>query len=446
MFLGDCVTSGAVYRYDKSGSAWNATRLDNAAAGALPLTGLVTDLEVDPTDATHSSIYLSFAGTGDYRHVWHFDGTKWTARSGPSAGAATSLLDVEHNALAVDPSNPSTVFVGMRRYPGVWKSVDGGANWTVLENGLPDAAVLDLLIHQPSRLLRAGLQGRGVFQYKLDAPAQADTELYIRDTDLDLGLVATVDGLPDPADPPTTKTAHWESPNIKVDVPTPAGYQTPTTQIDFLQFNDVIVDGSQGVVTIATGTVTNRVYVEVHNRGITPASSVRIMLLLADASPGLPSLPAGYTANVTAGTPIATSAWQTVGFQTITNLEVGFPQVAEFNLPSTMLPPPASLPGQSPLLPAGDSALGDSGPIHQHADGYRLVGRPCRSQGGAKESAHRSICRNASASFGRDRAVGSVCAARLGERQHSQPGGRSGRLSGTSRAYTTGKNLRPPQC
>ena len=59
-------TSGAVYRYDKSGSTWNATRLDNAAGGALPLTGLVTDIEIDPTDATLSSIYLSFGGTGDY--------------------------------------------------------------------------------------------------------------------------------------------------------------------------------------------------------------------------------------------------------------------------------------------------------------------------------------------------------------------------------------------
>lgn len=343
LFLG--TTTGNVYRYDKSGSTWNATRLDNAVGGALPLTGLITDVEIDLADATLASIYLSFGGTGDYRHVWHFDGTKWTARSGPSAGASTSLLDVEHNALAVDPSNHATVFVGADI--GVWKSTDSGSTWTVIENGLPDAAVLDLAIHQPSRLLRAALQGRGVFQYKLDPPVPADTELYIRDTDLDLGLVPTVDGLPDPADPPTTKVAHWESPNIKVDVPTPAGYQTTSKQIDFEQFNYTIVDGSQGVATIATGTVTNRVYVEIHNRGITPATSVRIMLLLADAAPGLPSLPAGYTAHVTAGTPFTTASWQTVGFQTISNLVTGFPQVAEFDLPSTMLPPPASLPGQS---------------------------------------------------------------------------------------------------
>jgi hypothetical protein len=62
---------------------------------------------------------------------------------------------------------------------------------------------------------------------------------------------------------------------------------------------------------------------------------------------GLPNLPAGFEANVQSGTPIATGSWQTVGVQTLTRLRAGFPLVAAFNLPSTILPPPASLPGQS---------------------------------------------------------------------------------------------------
>jgi hypothetical protein len=37
----------------------------------------------------------------------------------------------------------------------------------------------------------------------------------------------------------------------------------------------------------------------------------------------------------------------TVGVRTLNNVRVGFPQVAEFALPSTLLPPPASLPGDS---------------------------------------------------------------------------------------------------
>jgi hypothetical protein len=338
-------TTGQVFRCALAGGTWTATEIDDVSGGPLPIAGLVTDIEIDRTDASGNSIYLSFGGTGDYRHVWHFDGTAWQARSG-TAGSITALLDVEHNALVVDPSNPSTVYVGADI--GVWRSVDGGANWYTMDNGLPEAAVLDLQIHQTARLLRAALHGRGLFELKLDPPAQPDVQLYVRDTTLDLGLAPTVDGLGDPAQWPIVPVVHYESPNIKVDVPTPSGYQTPTNQLDFYVFSE-LVDGSGDVATIdpSLGTVVNRVYVEVHNRGIAVETGASIMLLLADASAGLQPLPAGYTANVQAGTPISSATWQTVGIKTVPSLRVGVPQIVEFDLPSTMLPPPASLPGQA---------------------------------------------------------------------------------------------------
>lgn len=337
-------TGGQVYRYDK-GASWTRTQIDNAAGGPLPLTGIVTHIAVDTADATGNSIYITFGGSGDYRHVWHFDDTAWTQRSGPAAGSVNALLDVEHNAISVDPANTSTIFAASD--VGVWRSQDSGMTWAVFSDGLPDAAVLDLKVHSTARLLRASTHGRSLFEIKLDPPVPPDTELYIRDTDLDVGRTATSDFLPDPEQQGSV-VVHWESPNIKVDVPTPAGYQTPTTSIDFYTFVDTIQDGSGGVATIdpISGTVVNRVYVEVHNRGIVPASNVQVMLLLCDASPGLPPLPVGYDANVRAGTPIG-APFTTVGVKDITNLRVGVPQVAEFPLPSTMLPPPASLPGDS---------------------------------------------------------------------------------------------------
>lgn len=340
IFVG--TTTGRVFRLDDTGATWSVTRLDNVTAGALPLAGLVTDIAIDASDATLSSIYISFGGTGDFRHVWHFDGTSWASRSGTS-GSGTELLDVEHNAIQFDGMT-NRLYVGADI--GAWESVDGGNNWTPLSNGLPDAPVFDLQIHPTARLLRAVLHGRGVFEWKLDAPVLSDVELFIRDTMLDTGRGINTDGRDDPSLFPTQPVFHYLGPNIKVDVPTPAGYQTPTTDIDFMTFNEVLVDGSNGVGTIdPPAIVHNRVYVEVHNRGRVD-TNVQVMAAITNAATGL-NLPAGYTANVVAGTPLPGTAWTTLGVRNVTNLHAGSPQIVAFDLPSNVLPLPASLPGNS---------------------------------------------------------------------------------------------------
>jgi hypothetical protein len=343
-------TTGRLYRYTRAGSTWGAGVLIGTVggAGATGIAPVVTDIAVDPADATGASFYVSLGGSGDWRRVWHYDGTSWAARSGPSAGSTNSLLPVYFSSLVVDPANATHVFAGADI--GIWRSIDSGANWTPYEEGLPDAGVTDMQLHPTRRLLRAATYGRGVYEREIDAASALGVRLYTRDTSLDLGRWPTVDFLPEPEAAPGGIVRHWNSANIKVDPPSSSGtYQTPTTAIDFLQFVDQIVDGSEGVATKdpTTGTVINRVYVEVHNRGVTPANGVRVMLLLANASASLPALPAGYTTNVQNGTAISTAQWQTVGFRTINGLRVGAPQIVEFDLPSTMLPPPASLPGQA---------------------------------------------------------------------------------------------------
>jgi hypothetical protein len=336
-------TNGSVLRADNAGGAWSLTRLDDVAAGPLPLEGLIADIAVDTSDATLSSIYVCFGGAGDFRHVWRFDGTSWQARSG-TAGSGTELLDVEHNAIQYDRVT-NHVYVGANI--GVWDTADGGNTWNLLQNGLPDAPVYDLQIHPTARLLRACLHGGGVFEWKLDAPILPDVELYVRDTMLDTGRGVNTDGRNDPSVFPTGPVYHYLSPNIKVDVPTPAGYQTPTTDIDFLTFNEVIVDGSNGVGTNSPPpTVHNRVYVEVHNRGRVDAIDVQVMAVVTNAATGL-ALPAGYTANVQAGTALPGPKWITLGVVTVPVIRAGFPRVVPFDLPSTVLPMPASLPGNS---------------------------------------------------------------------------------------------------
>ena len=158
-------TRTEVIRVAQSGGSWTQSRIDNVATGALGMHGIIADIAIDWSDASGNSIYVAFAGIGDYRHVWHFDGTRWEARSGPAAGAA-KLLDVEHNALVVDRASPNNVYVGADI--GVWHSPDSGATWQPLPNGLPDAPVFDLQIHPTQRLLRATTHGRGMFEYALD--------------------------------------------------------------------------------------------------------------------------------------------------------------------------------------------------------------------------------------------------------------------------------------
>jgi hypothetical protein len=161
LFIG--TTTGQVFRADRSGSTWNAVRVDDAAGGALGLEGLITDVALDWADPSLGSVYVCFGGMGDPRRVWRYDGTKWEARSGQAG--STSLLDVEHNALVVDRASPADLYVGADI--GVWHSSDSGRNWAPLQNGLPDAPVFDLQIHPTQRLLRAATHGRGLYEITL---------------------------------------------------------------------------------------------------------------------------------------------------------------------------------------------------------------------------------------------------------------------------------------
>ncbi len=158
-------SAGEVFRVQRTGTAWNVTRIDNVPAHPLGLQGLISDIAIDWADASLGSIYVAFGGLGDARRVWRFNGIGWEVRSGPAGASSGNLLDVEHNALCVDPVAPNNVYVGADI--GVWHSSNRGLNWEPLPNGLPDAPIFDLQIHPTRRLLRATAHGRGLYEFPL---------------------------------------------------------------------------------------------------------------------------------------------------------------------------------------------------------------------------------------------------------------------------------------
>ena len=82
----------------------------------------------------------------------------------------------------------------------------------------------------------------------------------------------------------------WQCADIKVDALEGAvpSYQMPVPTVDYAAFESRLEhrNAQRGKV--------NRVYVQVHNRGISPAANVTVKLLYANASAGLPSLPADF--------------------------------------------------------------------------------------------------------------------------------------------------------
>ncbi len=339
--------NGRVYRYDEAGGAWTQTRIDDD--GGMPSTFAVpvTDMAVDPNDSAGASIYITFGGMlNDARRVWRYNGSTWASASGTGA---TGLLDVQFGAVACDADNPTHVYAGADI--GVWRSTNSGATWQVFSEGLPDVFVMDLKTVKLSngvRLLRASTHGRGVFERTLDSAPKQGVELYVRDTQLDEGRFATINWLPDPAHQGET-VRHWHGPDIKVDTPDAMGnYQFALgSTIDFADFVGTLTDDSGTVATHTTSTVITRVYVQVHNRGVIRADGVRVTCLLANASAALPSLPAGYDVDVRNGTPIAGPNWVTLGSVLLDDVTMGEPKIAAFDLPSSLLPPPASLAGNN---------------------------------------------------------------------------------------------------
>ncbi|HEV7578662.1 MAG TPA: hypothetical protein VGO85_21715 [Caldimonas sp.] len=159
-----------------------AAATDTTSPGQrLPEVGSWSDIAVhDPGRGAHGSFYV--AATGDpatpaMDTVWWFDGIdRWHATGLRTSADAAKRVPAPAYAVVVDKTDRNTVYVGTA--VGVWRGVfDPGAtrwDWFSMNNGLPEAAVQDLSLHDEAatgqRVLRAAIQARGVWEVDLAQP------------------------------------------------------------------------------------------------------------------------------------------------------------------------------------------------------------------------------------------------------------------------------------
>lgn len=340
---------GQVIEYNQGGAGWASTN-HGRPNGFRP----VTSITPDPADATGASIFVTLGGgPGTTRRVWHWPG------AAPWAHRSTNLLDTQHNALVVDPASNADLYVGADI--GVWHSADSGATWNPLSPNLPDAAVLELDFHAPSRLLRATTHGRGVWEMPVPRPAapQPGVHLLVRTNALESGRrPAPVSAPGAPVFAPTApdvEIAADQSPDIRLDPPdSDARYRVdPTAPMDLALFSESLSADESRLLTAPAGvTAVTRAYVQLQNMGVTAADGVRVMLLAGTpAEDGtLPDLPAGIHTSVRAGTPVETPEWRTLGIRTVDGAGPGRPAVAGFDVRSDAFPPSGDASGDRALV------------------------------------------------------------------------------------------------
>jgi hypothetical protein len=333
------------------------------AATARPRGGYLSGLAADPGQPG-----VLWATWSDPRGggVWRSGdaGASWTDRGAGLPGVAV-------NAVAVDPDRPGAVLVGADL--GVWRSDDAGASWRPFGRGLPATPVAALEVHGPTRLLRAALLGRGVWEVPLDAgePAAAAAgdgaaaRLQLRGARADGGRGAPFPaGRPDPFG--SGEVAWWwQSPDVKVEAP-------PDPELD-----PAAVDHGVGAAgpPDAGGRVEPgrpaRVWVQVHNRGAATASGGSVRVLAAPAFLGWPGrLPAGPDRDPPPGSP-----WWTVGPPaTLAAVEPGRARVVAFDweVPGGAVADLALL----AMAASGDDparSTGEPGPLDRHLGLYGVT-------------------------------------------------------------------------
>jgi len=117
-------TQGGVFKTTNGGDSWVA--MNNGTNNVR-----INKIVIDPSQNPAATIYLGTSGRGILKTT--NGGGLWTAINN---GALTPATFPQINALAIDPLNPSTLYVGAGPFPGLFKTTNGGGTWSSSSSGL----------------------------------------------------------------------------------------------------------------------------------------------------------------------------------------------------------------------------------------------------------------------------------------------------------------------
>lgn len=135
-------------------SCW--PRIDSATLPNAP----VTRIAVHPTNSNIA--YVTFSGFGSAARIWKTvnGGSNWS----PIVTGIPPRTPA--NTITIEPSAPDRIWVGLDSGPdgaSLFKSLNGGADWFPFSKSLPNAPVYEIVIDETHGRVYAATHGRGAF-------------------------------------------------------------------------------------------------------------------------------------------------------------------------------------------------------------------------------------------------------------------------------------------
>jgi photosystem II stability/assembly factor-like uncharacterized protein len=149
-----CTQGGGVFKKPSAEADWVAV---NNGLSELN----IISLAINPT--TPSTVYIGTFSTGVYKTI--DAGASWSPVSTglPASTPAPALATIL--SLSINPTSPNTILAGTAGN-GVYKSIDGGANWAPSRTGLPDGSSVTAIAFNPvtTTTIYAGTASTGVYK------------------------------------------------------------------------------------------------------------------------------------------------------------------------------------------------------------------------------------------------------------------------------------------